>query len=89
MSKANEEFHKLDGLDIQIALKTGLLTECEFHPSEYYDSGDNDFIMAKSNIVKLLKEYNLKPAEFEELLSSVKEIQNMYQDSCVACSRNI
>jgi len=89
MSKANEIFHKLDGIDIDIALKTGLLVECEFHASEYYDSCDNDFEMEEDNIIKLLKEYSLSPGEFEIILNSVKSIQNMHQNSCVICSKHI
>ena len=89
MSRAYEEFHKLDGIDIKIALKTGLLVECEFHPSEYYDSCGNDFEMEEQNIKNLLKQYNLTSDEYDTVLNSVKNIQNMYRDSCVICSRHI
>jgi len=87
MSRVKEEFHKLDEIDINIALKVGLIIECESHPNEYYDSCGEDFDIHQSKIKQLLNSYSLTTDEYNIVLNKTKNIQDMHQDTCILCSK--
>lgn len=89
MSGAYEGYHRLDDIDIGIALEVGLLTECEYHSGEYYDAGGDQFEEVEDDVKNLLSKYDLTPDEYNKVLKSIKDIQNMYKDACVLCSRHI
>lgn len=76
-----------DDLIIKIAIEAGLLTECEYHEGEYYDScAAIEEQNIEQEINKKLIEYNISMDRKLSIFRSVKNIQNMYQDKCIICA---
>ncbi len=74
-------------LIIKIAIEAELLTECEYHEGEYYDScaAIEDQII-EQEINKKLIEYNISENRKFSIFQSVKNIQDLYQDKCTVCA---
>ena len=87
--KYTEDTEGNENLAIEVALKVGLLVECEFHDASYYDSCaaiiEED---VEIEINKILNIYKISDNRKKTILDLVKNIQNMYQDECVVCNRH-